>query len=72
MAPEQRKERRKAPRHEYEVAYYTEELGRPLQRQMLQRRFDEIREGTISAASSHADEASRESEAAPPREDRAG
>ena len=67
MAPEQRKERRKAPRHEYEVAYYTEELGRP-----LQRRFDEIREGTISAASSHADEAARESEAAPPREDRAG
>lgn len=72
MAPEKRKERRKTPRHEYEVAYYTKELGRPLQRQLLQRRFEEIREGTISAASSHADEPAPENEAAPPREDRAG
>jgi hypothetical protein len=69
MAP---KDRKKAPRDDYEVAYYTKELGRPLQRKLLQRRFDEINEGTISAAASHGDEPSRELESAPPREDRAG
>lgn len=72
MAPDKQKERRKTPRHEYEVAYYTKELGRPLQRAMLQRRFEEINEGAISAASSHGDEPSRELEVPPPREDRAG
>lgn len=39
------------PREEYEVAWYTEELGRPLQRRLLQRRLDEIGDGhSVSAA----------------------
>ena len=33
---------RKAAREEYEVAYYTKELGRPLQRKMLQKRLDDV------------------------------
>ena len=33
---------RKAARDEYEVAYYTKESGRPLQRKLLQRRLNEV------------------------------
>ena len=41
----------KAAREEFEVAYYTKELGRPLQRKLLQRRLDELGEGhSVSAA----------------------
>lgn len=62
---------RKAARDEYEVAYYTKELGRPLQRRMLQKRFDDLADSAISAAA-HGEEESLESRAAPPPEDRAG
>jgi len=70
MAPERNKDR-KAAREEYEVAYYTKELGRPLQRKLLQRRLNELTDSTISAAS-HGDEPEPENHAATPREDRAG
>lgn len=63
-----------AAREEFEVAYDTKELGRPLQRKLLQRRFDELGEGhSVSAAdaSSH-DGSDRDRHDQPPREDRAG
>ena len=63
--------RKKAPRDEIEVAYYTKELGRSLQRKMLQRRFNDFSESNISAVT-HGDDARREADRAPPPEDRAG
>jgi hypothetical protein len=70
MAPERNKQR-KAAREEYEVAYYTKELGRPLQRKLLQRRLDELADSNIPAAS-HGEDAAQDNPAATPREDRAG
>lgn len=63
-----------AARDEFEVAWYTKELGRPLQRKLLQRRFDEIGDGhSVSAANpSHGDDAGRERHDQCPPEDRAG
>ena len=62
---------RKAPRPEFEVAYYTKELGRPLQRKMLQRQLASLG-GDVSSAASHHDDASPQLGEAPPPEDRAG
>jgi hypothetical protein len=63
---------RKAPRQEFEVAYYTKELGRKLQRKLLQRRLDDFSDSTIRA-SHHDDEPVRDKEGLPPpRDDRAG
>lgn len=61
----------KAAREEFEVAYYTKELGRPLQRKLLQQQFAGFTDSTITAAS-HGEEASPESKRVPPRQDRAG
>jgi hypothetical protein len=72
MAPDQDTPRGKAARDEYEVAYYTKELGRPLQRKLLQHRLEEINDGSISSASAHGEEPSNDHGAAPPRDDRAG
>jgi hypothetical protein len=71
MAPDKEKDR-KAAREEFEVAYYTKELGRPLQRKMLQKRLQDFSDSTISAAASHGEELSAESRVAMPPEDRAG
>lgn len=62
---------RKAARDEYEVAYYTKELGRPLQRKMLQKRLDDFSDGSIAAAG-HGEEPSPEGSTSLPPEDRAG
>ena len=62
---------RKVGRDEFEVDYYTKELGRPLQRKLLQRRLAEISDTNISAAG-HAEEPSPDPDAPTPREDRAG
>jgi hypothetical protein len=62
---------RKGPRHEFEVAVYTKELERSLQRKRLQRQLPEFSDSLVAAAS-HGEEASPESQYAPPREDRAG
>lgn len=70
MAPDKDKDRKTA-REEFEVAYYTKELGRRLPRKMLQRRFDDFSDSTISAAH-HGEDASAEPHRSPPREDRAG
>jgi hypothetical protein len=73
MEPQdKRNPRRKAARAEYEVARHAKGPGRPLQRKLLQQRFDETSDGAIPAASSHGDEPSHEHRAAPPRDDRAG
>ena len=72
MTPDQDKQRRKAARDEFEVAYYTKELGRPLQRQLLQRRFNELTDSSVSAATAHGDQAAGDHMEPPPREDRAG
>jgi hypothetical protein len=73
-----RKVERKAPRPdkarpEFEVAYYTKELGRPLQRKMLERQLAGLG-GEVSHAANHHDdaEASPQLGDAPPPEDRAG
>lgn len=58
-------------REEFEVAFYTKELGRPLQRKLLQRQLDDFTDSAISAAS-HGDEPSADSSRPLPREDRAG
>lgn len=75
MAPDKEKSgkdrNRKAARDEYEVDYYTKELGRPLQRQMLQKRLDDLSDRSIKAAS-HGEEDSPENRASTPRDDRAG
>ena len=54
---------------EIEVAYYTKELGRELQRKMLQGRLDDFAHGPAHAASHGED---TEAPMTPPREDRAG
>ena len=64
--------RRKAPKDEIEVAYYTKELGRPLQRKMLQRRFNDFSESSNISAVTHGEDARQEADSAPPQEDRAG
>lgn len=64
--------KRKAARQEFEVAYYTKELGRSLQRKMLQKRLDDFTDSGSVAARTHGDEPSAESYDPPPRDDRAG
>jgi hypothetical protein len=61
----------KAAREEFEVAFYTKELGRSLQRRLLQRRFADFGDSSIKAAG-HGEDASPESNDVPPKEDRAG
>lgn len=51
------------------MGYYTKELGRPLQRKMLQDRLDDFSHNNIHAASHGED---TEAPLIPPREDRAG
>ena len=58
-------------REEFEVAYYTKELGRSLQRKLLQRRLAALRDSNSQAAG-HGEEASPEPDRVPPKEDRAG
>jgi len=62
---------RKPAREEFEVAYYTKELGRSLQRKMLQRRLDDFTDSSITAAT-HGDEPAADGYGPPPPEDRAG
>ena len=71
MAPDKDRKQPKTPREEFEVAYYTTELGRPLQRKLLQRRLADFSDSNITAAN-HGDEPSWEGYGPPPPEDRAG
>lgn len=61
---------RKAARQGVEVAYYTKELGRSLQRKLLQRQLADFSDSSIMAAN-HGEEPAPDWDA-PPREDRAG
>jgi hypothetical protein len=70
MEPDKVKKPRPA-RDEFEVARHMKELGRPLQRQLLQRRLHEVGDNSVSAAA-HGEEAGSDQLASPPREDRAG
>jgi hypothetical protein len=58
-------------RPDFEVAYYTKELGPSLQRQMLQQQLARFSD-TGSVTSSHGDDAVPQADAAPPQDDRAG
>lgn len=62
---------RQGARPEFEVAYYTKELGKTLQRQMLERQFSRLSDN-ITSASSHGEEPAPADEADPPQDDRAG
>jgi hypothetical protein len=63
-------EKDKGGRREFEVAYFTKELGRPLQRQLLRQRLAEFSDSSIQV--SHGDDLEPETQDAPPRDDRAG
>lgn len=66
-----RKNRKQPPaRPEFEVAYFTKELGRPLQRQMLARQLASL--GDSEPKASHGEDAPAQADGVPPREDRAG
>ena len=58
-------------RPEFEIAYYTKELGKDLQREMLRKQLSRLSEST-KIASSHGDDAVPQLDTAPPQEDRAG
>ena len=61
----------KKPRDEFEVEYYTKELGRTLQRKMLQKRLDDFTFPGVGRAS-HGEEPAPETRSETPRDDRAG
>ena len=66
-----RNRKTQGPRPEFEVAYYTKELGQSLQREMLQKQLARFSD-TGSITSSHGEDAAPQLEPAPPQEDRAG
>jgi len=65
-----RNRKARGSRPEFEVAYYTKELGKPLQRQMLQQQLALLAES--GARRLHGEDTTSETEAPPPAEDRAG
>jgi hypothetical protein len=72
MDPDKQKGKQmKAARDEFEVAYYTKELGRSLQRKLLQKRLADLSDSRITPAS-HGEEPSPVRDQPLPREDRAG
>lgn len=73
MAIDKDRDRKKpeATRREFEVAYYTKELGRPLQRKMLERQLATLSPVTPIKAAHH-DERVSLGESGTPPEDRAG
>ena len=58
-------------RPEFEVAYYTKELGKSLQRRMLQQQLAQLSENG-GARRLHGEDIAAETEGPPPSEDRAG
>ena len=56
-------------RDEFELAYDTRELGRPIQRKLLQQQMDACGWATGCA---HGEDSSFDSHASPPQHDRAG
>lgn len=68
MEPDQTKDR-KPQRDEYEVAYYTKELGRSLQRKMFQQQMES---SGFASSASHGEDSQFDSPTSPPQHDRAG
>jgi hypothetical protein len=68
MEPDKAKPR-KTHRDEFEVAYYTKELGRSIQRKMLQQQMEA---SGSSSSSAHGEDSSFDSHGIPPQHDRAG
>lgn len=58
-------------RSEFEVAYYTKELGRTLQKKLLRQRLADFSESRAPDAA-HGEDGTADLSQAPPREDRAG
>ena len=70
MQPDKARAKQSKPdREEFEVAYYTKELGRPLQRKLLQQQMEA---GGSASTCAHGEDSSFESPTSPPRQDRAG
>jgi hypothetical protein len=70
MEPDKAKPRKSHPqRDEFEVAYYTKELGRTIQRKLLQQQMDASGSASSSA---HGEDNSFDSPSSPPQHDRAG
>jgi len=61
-----------APRPEFEVAYFTKELGRPLQRKMLREQLASLTDEGQAGAARHGEDAGEEQPRQPPQADRAG
>jgi hypothetical protein len=61
----------KGDRREFEVAYYTKELGRALQKKMLRQHLADFSDSRFPD-SAHGEDAMAELAPAPPQEDRAG
>jgi hypothetical protein len=59
-------------RPEFEVAYYTKELGKSLQRKMLTQQLAQLSDGAAAAFGSHGEELVQQPDARLPQEDRAG
>lgn len=66
-----RNTKRHGGRPEFEIAYYTKELGTALQRKMLEQQLARLSENG-KGRSAHGEDAAPEADKAPPPEDRAG
>ncbi len=71
MEPDKAKPRKfpTAQRDEYEVACSTKELGRTIQRKLLQQQLES---SGSTATASHGEDSSFDSHSSPPQDDRAG
>ena len=70
MQSDKAKPRKPQPqRDEFEVAYYTKELGRTIQRKMLQQQMESS--GSASSCA-HGEDSQYDSHGNPPQHDRAG
>jgi hypothetical protein len=66
-----RNTKRKGGRPEFEIAYYTKELGPAVQRKLLEQQLARLSEDG-KARRGHGEDAAPEPEPPPPEEDRAG
>jgi hypothetical protein len=64
-------DRNRKARPEFEVAYYTKELGRTVQRRMLQQQLDKLGDASVPEAR-HGEDAAVQLQQALPEVDRAG
>lgn len=70
MEPDKAKPR-KNHRDEYEVAYFTRELGRSIQRKLQQQQMEASGSSSTSIAA-HGEDSSFDTPSSPPQSDRAG